>query len=446
MARSFLITRRTMVFPAVCLAACQTLSRQTSMAAVVAMPSAQLAGSITRNGSATVPIAALTPAQISTAYGVNNITLPNVAAANGAGQTIALIDAYDDPYIKSDLQTFDTQFGLPNPPSFQVLNQTGGTALPAQDPAAFAWALEETIDVEWAHAIAPAANIILFEANSSWSTDLYTAVQTAKATAGVSAISMSWGSADYSTEASNDPIFTSNPGHGVTFIAATGDGGTGPDYPAVSPNVMGVGGTTLSADAAGNYLGETAWSDSAGGKSTYEARPSYQSGISTPKTSRRTSPDVSMDADADNSGVAIYDSVDGNASGNWFQAGGTSLAAPMWAGLIAITDQGRAANGLPTYDGATGTLPRLYSIPYADFNDITTGGNSDYNAGVGYDMVTGLGTPIANELVPDLANIVTVPEPLSLSLFLPAGLLLLGRRRRHRNGGQHHRFTSPTPV
>src|SRR5208282_591582 len=104
--------------------------------------------------------------------------------------------------------------------------------------------------------------------------------------------------------------------------------------------------------------------------------------------------------------LPVYDSFDGSGTGgNWFQVGGTSLSTPMWAGLIAIVDQGRVANGLKTYDGATGTLPRLYALPQSDFNDITSGGNAQYKAGPGYDLVTGRGTPIASKLVPDLANI-----------------------------------------
>jgi subtilase family serine protease len=169
--------------------------------------------------------------------------------------------------------------------------------------------------------------------------------------------------------------------------------------------VIAVGGTTLTTDAAGDYLGEAGWSGSSGSVSKYESQPSYQTGVVTQSTTGRAAPDVSMDADP-NSGVAVYDSFDGvGTAGNWFQVGGTSLSTPMWGGIIAIVNQGRVANQLPTYDGATNTLPQLYKLPQTDFNDITTGSDTNHAAGAGYDLVTGRGTPIANKLVPDLANL-----------------------------------------
>jgi subtilase family serine protease len=380
-------------------------------AAAVGVPEVMLAkASAHADGTATAPASALTPAQIQSAYGVSRISLPNVATANGAGQTIAIVDAYNDPNALSDLDTFDANFGLANPPSFKVLSQTGGTTLPATDTETKpnTWELEESLDIEWAHAIAPGANIDLFEAKSTSLSDLYAAVTTAKGTAGVSTISMSFStSGDFSGESSYDSVFTSNTGHGVTFLAATGDSGGTAGYPAVSPNVVGVGGTSLTTNSTGTYEGETAWSGSSGGLSTLEPQPSYQKGVVTQSATERGAPDVSMDA-SPSTGVAVYDSFDGSSTGgNWFQVGGTSLATPMWAGLIAIADQGRVANGLGTYDGRTGTLPRLYTLPASDFNDVTSGSDSNYSAGAGYDLVTGRGSPIANKLVPDLANVAT---------------------------------------
>jgi hypothetical protein len=354
----------------------------------------------------------ITPAQMQQAYGVNQISLGGVAGT-GAGQTIAIVDAYNDPDILADSNTFSSQFGLQQfnvsgGPTLKVLNENGGTSLPGNS-AVDGWDIEESLDVEWAHSIAPQANIILFEASSNSFGDLLQAVSTAASTTGVSVVSMSWSGGEFSTEATADSYFTTPSGHqGVTFLASTGDSGSPSGYPAVSPNVVAVGGTTLSIDSSGDYLGESAWSDSGGGISAFESQPSYQAGnVNGLSSTKRTVPDVAMDADP-NTGVYVLDSY----SGGWFQVGGTSLSCPMWAGLVAIADQGRALQGESSLDGATQTLPLLYSLPESDFHDITTGGNGTYNATPGYDLVTGRGTPIANLLVPALAGYgATDPTP-----------------------------------
>src|SRR5580692_7954363 len=344
------------------------------------------------------------PAQMQQAYGVNQISFGGVTG-NGAGQTIAIVDAYNDPYIVTDAGTLNTQFVLQQfnvggGPTFKVVNENGGTSLPANS-STDGWDIEESLDVEWAHSIAPQANIILFEANSNSYNDLLTAVSTAADTTGVSVVSMSWGGGEFSGEQSIDSVFTTPAGHqGVTFTASTGDDGTPADYPALSPNVVAVGGTSLSIDSSGDYQGESAWSDTGGGISQLESQPTYQVGkVNGLSTTHRTVPDVAMDADP-NTGVYVLDSF----SGGWFQVGGTSLSSPMFAGLVAIADQGRALQGETSLDGATQTLPMLYGLPQSDFHDITTGGNGTYNATPGYDLVTGRGTPIANLLVPALAG------------------------------------------
>ncbi len=358
----------------------------------------------------------VTPAQMRQAYGVNQISL-NGVTGDGTGQTIAIVDAYNDPNILADAAAFNTNFGLQafngtTGPTFKVLNQNGGTTLPANS-AVNGWDVEESLDVEWAHAIAPQANIILFEANTNSFADLLQAVSTAGHTTGVSVVSMSWSGGEFGGETSADSYFTTPSGHpGVTFLASTGDTGAPSGYPALSPDVVAVGGTTLSIDSSGNYLGESAWSGSGGGISAVESQPSYQVGnVNGTSSNRRTVPDVSMDADP-NSGVYVLDTF----SGGWFQVGGTSLSCPMFAGLVAIADQGRALQGQTTLDGATQTLPALYNLSASDFRDITTGSNGTYNATVGYDLVTGRGTPIANLLVPALAgygSVVSQPPGIS---------------------------------
>ncbi|HXE52801.1 MAG TPA: S53 family peptidase [Tepidisphaeraceae bacterium] len=339
----------------------------------------------------------VTPAQMRHFYGIDQVNFKGIVG-DGTGQSIAIVDAYNDPTASSDLHAFDQAFNLPDPPSLQQVNQSGGTSLPGSDPnhgTNNSWEIEESIDIEWAHVIAPKASLILVEANSALPPDLYTASRTAANLSGVVAVSMSWGGPEDSSDTSNDNIYFKQPANhiGVTFLAATGDNGVG-TYPAYSPNVVAVGGTTMHFASDGiSYGSETAWSGSGGGTSIYEPSPSYQpSGF-------RTTPDVAMDADPA-SGVPVYDSFDFGASAPWAKFGGTSLATPMWAGLIAIADQGRG-----TSFGGQGALTQLYSLPQSDFHDITSGSNTNFRAGPGYDEVTGRGTPLANVLLNDMAGV-----------------------------------------
>lgn len=345
--------------------------------------------------------AGFSPQQISQAYGFNQITFSNgTIVGNGSGQTIAIVDAYSQPNIASDLASFDSTYGLAAPPKFTVVNQTGGSSLPTSDTN---WGVEESLDVEWAHAMAPGANILLVEANSSSYSDLMTAVSYAANQTGVSVVSMSWGGSEWSGETSYDSYFTTPTGHnGVTFVASTGDSGSSgaPEYGSVSPNVLAVGGTQLTLNSTGGYGSETGWSGSGGGISAYESQPSYQNGVVTQTSTMRAVPDVSYNASS-NSPYAVYDS---SGYGGWIEVYGTSAGAPQWSALVAIADQGRALNGLGTLDGPSQTLPALYKLPTSDFHDITTGSNGAYSAGVGYDLVTGIGTPIANDVVAGLVS------------------------------------------
>jgi subtilase family serine protease len=311
-----------------------------------------------------------TPAQIAAAYDLNDISFTSKTGAtvtgNGSGETIALIEMYHDPNIQSDLATFDAKYGLPTP-SLTVVDQAG-----SQTDSG--WALEESMDVEWAHAIAPGANILVVEAAPSYSQtqelqNLLNAVNTARNTAGVVAVSMSWGFNEIANESSYDSYFTTPSGHqGVTFIAASGDSGF-VEYPSVSPNVLAVGGTTLNLTGSGTYSSETAWVDTGGGYSAFEQEPSYQGGVQT--SGARSTPDVAFDADP-NSGVMVYSTAPGARAGSWQVVGGTSLGSPAWAGIIAIVDQGRAVAGLGSLDGATQTLPALYAAASSDFNSVAS--------------------------------------------------------------------------
>lgn len=382
----------------------ECLDRRTFLSASAVLAGIQAAPTVeVEHPMASAGPIGFSPAQLQKAYGFNLTSLGN--GMNGAGQTIAIVDAYDDPTILRDLQAFDRAFGLPDPPSLTVMSQTGSTTnLPRTDPSTNRqsnWEVEESLDVEWAHALAPGANIVLVEANSASYADLMTAVRTAANLPGVSVVSMSWGGGEFASETSFDSIFTTPAGHqGVTFVASTGDDGQPGGFPAYSPNVLAVGGTTLTIGSSGNYISESAWSRSGGGISIIEAQPAYQRGIVTQTTTRRAIPDVAFDADP-NSGVAIYDSFSFGTATPWAKIGGTSLSAPAWAAVIAIANQARAQNGLGSLDGRSQTLPMLYQLSQTNpsaFHDITTG-NNGYAARTGYDLVTGLGTPVVNSVV-----------------------------------------------
>jgi hypothetical protein len=340
------------------------------------------------------PSSTFTPTQIRHAYGFDRVVLQSASnsaiTGDGAGQTIALIDAFDDPNIASDLAVFDNMYSLVPPPSFTKVDQTGGTNYP--QPSAF-WAGETALDVEYAHAVAPGANILLVEATDNLPQNLTAAVQYA-ASHGATVVSMSFGSNELSSETAEDSTYTSP---GVTYLAATGDDGAPGGYPAFSPDVVAVGGTSLVLDSSGNYSSESGWSGSGGGISRYEAQPAYQKGVVTQSTSKRTIPDVSFEADSD-PGVFEYDTFGGT---GLEPTGGTSLACPIMAGLTAIIDQGRSyVSGQSSYS-STDFLTALYQLPRSDFHDITTG-NNGYAAGPGYDLVTGRGTPLVGPLVADL--------------------------------------------
>jgi subtilase family serine protease len=320
------------------------------------------------------------PAQIRHAYGVDQLS------GDGAGQTIAIVDAYGNPNVQADLNTFCLDYGLP-PVSVSVQYPQGKVARTDSG-----WALETNLDVQWAHAIAPKANIVLVVAKSASLSNLLSAVDTA-VKLGAKVVSMSWGGSEFSSEASYDSHFNKS---GVTFVASSGDNGAGVMWPAASPYVLAVGGTTLSLDQQGNVASETAWSGSGGGVSAYEVRPGYQQGWST--YAGRAVPDVSYNANP-NSGVSVYIS-NYNGSTGWITVGGTSAGAPQWAGLLALTNAARTA---PLGAAANGAIYSCATTAYlTDFRDVSSGSNGLYTSGANFDLVTGLGSPVASQLVPAL--------------------------------------------
>jgi subtilase family serine protease len=349
-------------------------------------------------GTGSPPTSALTPAQTRHIYGIDAIS--NL----GSGQTIAIVDAYDDPNIASDADVFDQTFrttlvGTPTPPTYYDAYGPSSSWLtkayasgtkPRGDTG---WGQEISLDVEWAHAIAPQAHILLVEAKSSSFSDLLAANQYA-VNHGASVISNSWGGGEFSGETSYDSNFTA---HGVTFVFSAGDSGN-QSYPATSPDVLSVGGTTLSHDSGYKWTAESGWSSGGGGVSGYETKPGYQSGLS---YSNRANPDIAYDADP-SSGFAVYDSY-----GRYYWKytfGGTSAGAPQWSAILALANQGRAALSKSSLDGLSQTLPTIYKMTTGTdgtqpLDDVTTGSNSVGSAGPGYDLVTGRGTPRRADLV-----------------------------------------------
>ncbi len=344
----------------------------------------------------------LSPQRARHAYGFD------LVANQGAGQTIGIVDAFDHPNIESDLGVFNTTFGLPacttSNGCFQKVYASG--VRPSTNAG---WALEISLDVEWAHAIAPQAKILLVEAASNSFANLLQAVDVAVQN-GASVVSMSWGGGEFLSETSYDSAhFAVN---GVTFTASSGDSGAGVEYPAASPDVVAVGGTTLNTDKSGNYLGETAWSGSGGGQSAYEAEPLYQANYPIPNDPNglRGVPDVAYDGDP-NTGFAVYDSVRYQGQRGWFQVGGTSAGAPQWAALFVIANSVRVAGGKRTLSSANGAVySAAAGTAYgSNFHDITSGTNGSCGtlctASSGYDYVTGLGSPKANNIIQALANL-----------------------------------------
>lgn len=324
-----------------------------------------------------------TPAQVRHAYGFDKIV------GDGTGTTIAIVDAYGSKTLQNDFNLFCSTFGLPAQ-TIQVVYAQG------KPPPNSGWAQETSLDVQWAHAIAPGAQILLVVAQSASLNNLLGAVDVAAKTKGVVAVSMSWGAGESSGEAGNDSHFQVP---GVTFVASAGDSGEQVEWPAASQYVVGVGGTSLFLTTNGDYSSESAWSGSGGGISAYLSAPVYQNGWS--GLGFRCVPDVSYLADPNTGVYVAY-------NGKWYQFGGTSVGAPQWAGLIALT--GGLKNGA---GGAPYSVADFYTAAgkpntiNSNFIDITTGNNGsdlDDNAISGYDLVTGLGSPAAGNLVPALVG------------------------------------------
>ncbi len=312
----------------------------------------------------------LSPATILSVY---NFSTSSTA---GAGKTIAIVDAYDDSAAESDLGVFTSAFGLPACTTangcFKKVNQTGGTRYPRGNSG---WALEISLDVQWAHAVAPGAKILLVEASSNSFSNLLTAEDYAAAHANY--VSNSWGGSEFSGETSYDSHFVHS---GVGFFVSAGDAGLPAEYPSASPKVISVGGTTLHFNGS-TFTSETGWSSGGGGCSAYETANTAQSSFSGYAqgncAGKRATPDVSLDADPA-SGVSVYDSVTYQGQSGWWTVGGTSASSPMWAARSA--------------DSSAAPVNAAYVYGNnISFRDITSG-NNGAPCLVGYDLCTGRGS------------------------------------------------------
>ena len=316
--------------------------------------------------AASVPTTGYLPNQITTAYGLTGNSLA------GAGTTIAIIDAYGSPTLARDYSAFNTQYGLPNTP-IQVVTPYG-----APTTTNSGWALETSLDVEWAHAIAPGATIVLIVSPDASVNNLAKCAQYAATSLKATTVSMSWGGSEWFSETLMDGYLSTN----TVFTASSGDNGAGVSWPAANPNVVAVGGTSLLLDSTNGIASETGWSGSGGGVSSYELIPSWQLGITTSESSSfRCVPDVAWVADP-YTGVSVYN------NGGWFVVGGTSVGAPCWAAILArrVAARDTSAPNLTFYTEAKTRYSTL-------FNDITSGSNGTWKDQAGYDLVTGLGSP-----------------------------------------------------
>ncbi|MFF7634771.1 peptidase S8 [Kitasatospora sp. NPDC008050] len=328
----------------------------------------------------------VTPNAAPSGYGPSDLlSAYNLPANGGAGQTVAIVDAYNDPNAESDLAVYRSQFGLPSCTTangcFKKVSQTGSTtSLPSNNSG---WAGEISLDLDMVSAIAPNAHIILVEAKTATTANLGTAVNEA-VKLGAKFVSNSYGGSESSADPTYDSQYYNHPG--VAITASAGDSGYGVEYPAASKYVTSVGGTALSKASNARGWTESVWNTSStegtgSGCSVYDAKPSWQKDTG---CSKRTVADVSAVADPA-TGVAVYQTYGGS---GWNVYGGTSVAAPLIAGVYA--DAGTPSAAVPAADA--------YAHPSA-LNDVTSGATASCSpsylckAGVGYDGPTGLGTP-----------------------------------------------------
>ena len=389
-------------------------------------------------------VATYSPAQIRAAYGLPALPTAGTAlsatqaAQLGAGQTIYIVNAQHNPNAAAELSAFNQKFGLP---ACTARTLASGSTLPLAAASKTAcelviaystttgtttntapgynagWATEIALDVQWAHATAPLARIVLIEAPDAAVNSLAAAVKLANAM-GPGVVSMSFGAAEGAWTASMEAAFA---GAGMSYLAATGDSGAAVSWPAVSPKVLAVGGTTLG--YSGGNRSEVGWSGTGGGVSAFTSAPSYQT-VSVPglgSVARRSVADVAFNADP-STGQYVAVMAPGSNAVNWISAGGTSLSTPQWAGLLAVANAQRALAGKAMLGaphallyGSFASVPGTYAATFADITTGRHGTCSTCTAKAGYDAMTGLGTPNASYLLSGLANGTVPMAPPTLS-------------------------------
>jgi len=390
-----------------------------------------------------------TPAQIRSAYNMAALPAPGEAltqaqaASLGAGQTVYLIDAFHDPYIAQELAAFNTRFGLPAC-SVTVLGPTRALPLASATPAGcellvaastaaggisvtapdydYGWATEIALDVQWAHATAPLARLVLIEAQDGSLASLMGAIKLANSM-GPGVVSMSFGGKEGNWTNLVDSLFASDR---MTYLAATGDNGPEVDWPAVAPRVLAVGGTSLRYSDTGERS-ESSWSSTAGGFSAFTPAPDYQS-ASVPGLGVRPFrgvADVAMNADPA-TGQYVARIEPGATQAVWISAAGTSLATAQWAGIMAVANAQRALAakaplGAPhaLLYGSIASTPGSYASAFTDVDGGANGTCSGCSASLGYDTLSGLGTPKVDGLLALLSQHSSTPA-LQASLAVDA--------------------------
>jgi subtilase family serine protease len=310
---------------------------------------------------------------------------------NGTGTRIAIIDAFGSGSLSSDLASFDSLTGLPS----TTVNTYYPDGVPKRGNSN--WAVETSLDVEWAHAIAPKATIDVVVSLDASLSHIFDAISfVANSLTSENVLTMSFGASESvypitgsNTIAATHQLFVTMATHRTTPFASSGDAGATTccniQYPASDPLVVAVGGTTLNLNSTAQYVGETAWSGSTAGASTVFSKPVYQQGLG---DTMRDDVDVSYDADPNTGFLVVF-------GGSKFQVGGTSAGSPQWAAMIDLASQANATR--------LGTiLPQLYKLP--SYHDVTTGSNGFFSASKGWDYPTGLGTPDANATVNSLVG------------------------------------------
>ncbi|AYV76071.1 MAG: peptidase S8 and S53 subtilisin kexin sedolisin [Terrestrivirus sp.] len=396
----------------------------------------------TKNNAVTIP--GFLPKQLASAYGFSSV----VGNPTGSKQICAIIEAYTYPSLISDLTAFCTEFGLsipvlassvtgllspPTSNTFNIYIKSFGTV------ANTSWSLEQSLDCQWIHAMAPEASLLIVQAASASDTDLTNAINYAKQN-GATVISMSFGGAESSSETStlttafDDGLFTGIIGNqNITFCASAGDS-PGVEYPASSPNVLGVGGSTLTLTSTGAYGSEVAWKTSSieatgGGVSVYEPEPLYQKNpainqtvfdykttkttttgtgrnkktiTTTTTTLDRGTPDVAFDANP-STGVPVYNTYYAK-NGTWYEVGGTSFSVLAWAAIVLLANQLRASKSLPPLSNSV-LQTGLYKLPGTTSGTYTYSNCFNEIGGTNYTLLTGLGSPKVTNLIPYLVSL-----------------------------------------